>query len=190
MILREFKVWGRKREEKDSLYIWAKDADDAIGIARLTDQSICISQWTGNETTMQEITAEFAIEYLLDDCEDCPENKDGECMTQSHCFEVKQMAIKALEQEPCEDAISRQSMLDYLKYLHGEMPEEEFVKALPSVTPTRKKGKWVNKSHTSDCGIKFVASECTCCGKKTFFDCDQLVYTYCPNCGAEMEGEE
>jgi len=124
------------------------------------------------------------------------------------------MAIKALDQESCEDAISRQSMLDYLKYLHGEMPEEEFVKALPSVTPAiciakvnfskedmqeivdkkvkemivRKKGKWVNKSHTSDCGIKFVASECTCCHKKTFFDCDQLVYRYCPNCGAEMEG--
>ena len=49
MIVREFKVWGGKREENDSLYIWAKDADDAIGIARLTDQSICISQWTGNE---------------------------------------------------------------------------------------------------------------------------------------------
>lgn len=54
----------------------------------------------------------------------------------------------------------------------------------------RKKGKWINKSHTSGCGIKFVASECTCCGKKTFFDCDQLVYNYCPNCGAEMESEE
>ena len=53
-------------------------------------------------------------------------------------------AIKALEQEPCEDAISRKSMLDYLKYLHGEMPEEEFVKALPSVTPTRKKEEWIS----------------------------------------------
>ena len=52
-------------------------------------------------------------------------------------------AIKALEQEPCEDAISRKSMLDYLKYLHGEMPEEEFVKALPSVTPARKKEEWI-----------------------------------------------
>ena len=31
-----------------------------------------------------EVTADFAIEYLLDDCSDCPENKDGECMTQSH----------------------------------------------------------------------------------------------------------
>ena len=53
-------------------------------------------------------------------------------------------AIKALEQEPCEDAISRKSMLDYLKYLHGEMLEEEFVKALPSVTPARKKEEWIS----------------------------------------------
>lgn len=46
------------------------------------------------------MTTQFAIDYLLDDCQDCPENKDGECMTQSHCFEVKQLAIKALKQEP------------------------------------------------------------------------------------------
>ena len=91
------------------------------------------------------------------------------------------------------------------------------IRALPPVTPTkciatvkfskedmqklidekmkdivveRKKGKWINKSHTSDCGIKFVASECTCCGKKTFFDCDELIYRFCPNCGAEMESAE
>ena len=60
-------------------------------------------------TNEKEITAEFAIEYLLDDCEDCPENKDGECMTQSHCFEVKQMAIKVLrmlDEAESEDAES------------------------------------------------------------------------------------
>ena len=45
---------------------------------------------------MIKVTTQFAIDYLLDDCQDCPENKDGECMTQSHCFEVKQLAIKAL----------------------------------------------------------------------------------------------
>lgn len=44
------------------------------------------------------MTVDFAKEYLLDDCEDCPENENGECMTQSHCFEVKRMAIEALEQ--------------------------------------------------------------------------------------------
>ena len=51
---------------------------------------------------------------------------------------------KILEQEPCEDAISRRAVLDYMKYLHGEMPEEEFVKALPSVTPARKKEEWIS----------------------------------------------
>ena len=47
---------------------------------------------------MSEITSEFAIAYLLDACADCPENEGGECLTQSHCFEVKQKAIKALRQ--------------------------------------------------------------------------------------------
>lgn len=46
---------------------------------------------------MNEVTSDFAISYLLDDCDDCPENKDGECMTQSNCFVVKQLAIKALQ---------------------------------------------------------------------------------------------
>ena len=50
--------------------------------------------------------------------------------------ELKQLR----KQEPCEDAISRKSILDYMKYLHGEMLEEEFVKALPSVIP--KKDGW------------------------------------------------
>jgi len=51
---------------------------------------------TRREQMSQEVTPQFAIDYLLDDCEDCPENKDGECVTESHCFEVKQMCIKAL----------------------------------------------------------------------------------------------
>ena len=54
--------------------------------------------------------------------------------------------IKALKQEPCEDAISREAMLDYQQYLYGRMSNEEnhklweFIKDLPSVTP-RAKGR-------------------------------------------------
>lgn len=54
-----------------------------------------------------------------------------------------------LEQEPCEDAISRNAMLDYQQYLHGKMSNEEnhklweFIKDLPSVTLTRKKDGWI-----------------------------------------------
>ena len=57
--------------------------------------------------------------------------------------------IKALEQKPCEDAISRESMLNYQQYLHGKMSNEEnhklweFIKGLPSITPAPKKGRWI-----------------------------------------------
>jgi hypothetical protein len=83
------------------------------------------------------MTREEAIEIIKSECYVFnPLNFDGSTMINT----ALDMAIKALEQEPCEDAISRQSMLDYMKYLHDEMPEEEFIKALPSVTPTQ---KWI-----------------------------------------------
>ena len=106
-----------------------------------------------------------------------------------------QVAIKVLEQKPCEDAISRKALLDKKwdvpydgKYI--QVVDVGDIKELPPITPARKKGKWINRSSTSSCGIRYVASECSCCHKKTFFDCDQLVYRYCPNCGAEMREEE
>lgn len=87
MILREFKVWGGKREENDSLYIWAKDADDAIEIARLTDQSICISQWTGNEKSYEEaIKLVKEVTRMSLDWDD------------AH-YEALQMAISVLEKQ-------------------------------------------------------------------------------------------
>lgn len=63
---------------------------------------------------MTEVTTDFAISYLLDDCDDCPENKDGECMTQSHCFEVKYRAIRALR-------VSDFIYSDLLRVKHGTL---------------------------------------------------------------------
>ena len=96
--------------------------------------------------------------------------------------EFIKLAIKALDQEPCEDAISRQSMLDYLKYLHGEMPEEEFIKELPSVTPARKTGHWIDHSDEG-----YV--ECSECGSCTNCDGNIADLHFCFSCGAEMERE-
>ena len=139
------------------------------------------------------MTVDFAKEYLLDDCADCPENKNGECMTKSHCFEVKRMAIQALEQEPCEDCVSRKAVLEYIEGSDAELghsSENEIVcqdiKELPSVTPIHKKGKWIitNDYLTAAYGsIDYV--KCSCCGEESLEEGD-----YCPNCGAEMEGEE
>ena len=87
------------------------------------------------------MTREEAVNIIKSECYVFnPFNLDRSTMVNA----ALDMAIKALDQEPCEDAISRKSMLDYLKYLHGEMPEEEFVKALPSVTPARKKEEWIS----------------------------------------------
>lgn len=50
--------------------------------------------------------------------------------------------IKALEQQPCDDCVSRAEMLKYQQYLRGKMSNEEnhklwkFIKDLPPVTPT------------------------------------------------------
>ena len=109
-------------------------------------------------------------------------------------YEALQMAIKALEQEPCEDAISRKSMLDYLKYLHGEMPEEEFVKALPPVTPAREKpivhAHWEVIDQDSDGDEVFVHTWetlcCSRCGMERTTE-DGYIPQYCESCGSKMD---
>lgn len=103
-------------------------------------------------------------------------------------MEALDEAIKALEQEPCEDTISRQAVLDNAyAYGNGLEPEGycvniEDIQALPPVTPTRKKGKWIveiwnNREHHT----------CSACKKVVDYE---PCYHYCPYCGAEMEGEE
>jgi rubrerythrin len=95
--------------------------------------------------------------------------------------------LKALEQEPCEDAISRQAVLIELdKYLSGVSFDEKgidvVIKELPPVSPQPKMGRWSHDgSHWKN---RFICSEC---GYKLF---DEPT-SYCPNCGAKMaESEE
>lgn len=55
-------------------------------------------------------------------------------------YEAYDVAIKALEQEPCEDAISRQVVLDemYKRRADGDAITAGFIKNLPSVIPQPK----------------------------------------------------
>ena len=136
---------------------------------------------------MTEVTTQFAIDYLLDDCQDCPENKDGECMTLSHCFEVKQMAIKALRQEPSGDLISRQAVNEIINDIRDCISVEgycailERLKKLPSVNPQEPKtGHWIDREvYDAD------RWKCSECGRT-----EPYKENYCPNCGARMVGEE
>ena len=97
------------------------------------------------------------------------------------------MAIKALEQEPCEDCISRQAVDELSEALvHTTINKADFVcnfwerlQKLPPVTPKEKTGKWI---YTGDY-ITDGMLKCSSCG----YEHDVADrFLYCPNCGARM----
>ncbi len=118
--------------------------------------------------------------------------KDGAiCCDYGNDKEVFDIAIKALEQEPCEDAISRKAALDMATTIQTddysgneimEVVDIDEIKALPPVTPTRKKGKWiVLKDGYGD----IVEAVCSCCHAN-----GNHKWRCCPYCESKMEVEE
>ena len=117
----------------------------------------------------------FNTVLLFGKC-DCPKEEIEECL---------RIAIKALEQEPCEDAISRQAVLDIAKTSKSNWIDNSVlfkkVNNLPPVTPQPKTGHWIDIM-VGD----MPAQACDRCN--TFYP---LAYTggghkYCPNCGRRM----
>ena len=102
------------------------------------------------------------------------------------------MAIKALEQKPCTDAISRSAVIEALVDMRdgypnpsGEMISDKtivsIVNELPSVTPTHKKGHWIPT---------YGDVKCSVCGNfKSGRDVGRATH-YSDFCGAKMESED
>ena len=89
-----------------------------------------------------------------------------------------------VEQEPCNDAISREAVI---KLFNGNIGSEAAfilhrVKQLPSVTP-RRKGHWI--AWTDDRNDYYMCSECS------YGEEGELKFgeetSFCPHCGAYME---
>lgn len=106
-----------------------------------------------------------------------------------------EMAIEALEKEPCDDSINRQVVLNTLFYKSDNNCEvvlnkelQDRIKALPSVTPRQKIGYWTREliiNEYGGCiGAKMICSEC---GQDNGYD---KRMKFCPNCGAKMEVEK
>ena len=95
-----------------------------------------------------------------------------------------------LEQEPCEDAISRKAVINQIFYSTDNNGDvvlgsalRERIARLPSVTPQEpRKGHWI-MTHDYFTGayesIDYV--KCSCC-----HDYSLEEGNYCPNCGAKM----
>lgn len=97
--------------------------------------------------------------------------------------EAIDMAMKALEQESCEDTISRQAVLD-LAIL--EVVDIDDIKALPSVTPQPRTGQWKRMSDfPNDVDDRF---ECSRCGNVVHHNNVMDLRTFsrwCGRCGSE-----
>ncbi len=89
--------------------------------------------------------------------------------------EAEEMAIKALEQQPCDDCISRQAAINCVIFHEFRHRMVEDIKALPSVTPKEKTGRWIRQ--TDDYHDYY---ECEQCGIAVGID---DIKNYCPNCG-------
>lgn len=112
------------------------------------------------------------------------------------------LAIKALEQQPCEDCISLNKLDDIITKAIDDSENQtecqtlrwvlDVMSELPSVTPNQKVGRWIKWYEILKCdGYVDHLPHWKCS------ECEQEVspysagfINYCPNCGAKMEVED
>ena len=143
------------------------------------------------------MTREEAIKVLLEEWK-CIDRNDGincdrkceSCDLVMDSFVLKDAyntAIKALEQEPCEDAISRKAVLKVIDGWYEQNRDTENIEDLlilivymSSVQPSRK-GHWIKEN-------PFSLSVCSECGNNAFgyHGFDETRTDFCPHCGADM----
>ena len=126
------------------------------------------------------------------------------------------LAIKALEQGPCEDCISRKSLRQKLQEHHDffvnaygnfrgmslndKIRVDEISNCIamvvnePSVTPQPKLGEWIKEHHTIKCNNcnTIIFTSCDYNDRQEYRDMvmDDYIeqYRYCPFCGRRMNG--
>lgn len=87
----------------------------------------------------------------------------------------KQATIDAIRQK------AKEELADVNHYfLEGVQLAVDVVEGMPDAQPERKKGKWVSNDIDPE-----AWNFCSACGEQAID-----LYDYCPNCGADMRGEQ
>jgi len=103
---------------------------------------------------------------------------------------ICKLETQIVEQQPCEDAISRQALKDLgaeciaKRDENGNLIPLGCIDNLPSVS-TEKTGRWKRVSIDKYIQHAMAYYKCSECGGQTIGQTE-----YCPNCGAKMEVEE
>ena len=140
-----------------------------------------------SEKTKQAL--DMAIKALETTCiEDYPtctecEHYDSE---KHYCPRFCQVIKDTLaEAQPSEDCISRQKALDCFEQTNTRQGAKYAIETLPSVTPQRKRGKWIFKAFDEETGISdsYWCSECNRPLASAYKD-------FCASCGSYNGGGE
>ena len=103
--------------------------------------------------------------------------------------------IKALEEKPCIDVVSRRAVLNTLDFADKALDKDRTVetykelliacyKDLPSVAHTQKLGRWIFVDNAHE------HAHCSECDYGNVDLLDGRPYNYCPNCGSFMMKNE
>ena len=110
----------------------------------------------------------------------------------SDWIESLMAGVKALEQEPCTDAISRSKVLegkvihqfcDGVEIIDSYAVPVEYIEQLPPVTPTEKIGHWITTRTFMHDGEYY-------CDRCKYDAHNNEKWDYCPNCGKKMQEVE
>lgn len=142
-------------------------------------------------------------DYHSEVCEECKFYPNCDHMTQDDLTELTIRDLEALEQQPCEDAISRKEALEALEQeeplvwcdgadeiaAHNQWSSDvDTIKNMPSVQPKPKTGQWVLLDECSNSG--YYCSECHKKLVKEGWSGTVKKIKFCPNCGAKLESEK
>ena len=141
-------------------------------------------------------------------CEVSGKDCDVNCSTQydagnmGEIIENLEAISKALNQEPCEDCISRQALIEKATSWDKHFADSERcvsltdIQGAPPVTPQPKRGKWIvsdTKEEGYDIGgykSWYIQIRCSNCHFiKTAIEGHTAQYNFCPMCGARMDAE-